>query len=238
MSCGDSICEPLFAMEPALGIVDRVPFICSQVSGKTVLHIGCADYPLTLERMADPNFFHRRLAKVSQYCVGLDASKEALEAMSRAGFEHLIEGDACQLSLSIHEKFDCIVAGEVLEHLPNPGLFFAEAARCLKPGGAVFVTVPNAFNLLRIIHLFAGRESVHKDHCFYFSAKTLAHLAALYGFKLERIGYTDPLVHARWKPFFSWAWKFLVHRLPVLGQSVVAVLRFGDTREVSYRITR
>ncbi len=148
----------------------------------------------------------------------------------------MIEGDACQLSQDVHEKFDYIVAGEVLEHLPNPGLFLAEAARCLKPGGALFVTVPNAFNLLRIIGLFQGYESVHKDHCFYFSGKTLARLAALYGFKLERIGYTDPLVSARWKPFLSWAWQQLIQHMPVFGQSVVAVLRFGDDRKLSCRI--
>ncbi len=83
MEGGKNIHESLFAIEPALGIVERVSFLCDQVAGKTVLHVGCADYPLTMQRMNDSSFLHRRLCGVSSYCVGLDASKEALEASEK-----------------------------------------------------------------------------------------------------------------------------------------------------------
>lgn len=230
------IYEPLFAIHAPLGIVDRVSFLCSQIAGHSVLHIGCADYPLTDCRMNDPNFLHRRLCGAAQRCVGFDFSKEGLAMMRQAGFDNLIQGDACRLSEFVHESFDFIVAGEVVEHLPNPGMFFSEAARCLKPGGAVFVTVPNAFNILRILRLLRGREVVHRDHCFYFSAKTLARLASHHGFRLESVGYTDQLASANWKPVLTWLWRLLIYRFPVFGQSVVAVLRVGDGREARHWI--
>ena len=39
-------------------------------------------------------------------------------------------------------SFDTVLATEVLEHLPTPDLAVAEAARILKPGGKLLVTVP------------------------------------------------------------------------------------------------
>lgn len=40
--------------------------------------------------------------------------------------------------------FDAVVLSEVLEHLTNPELALAEAARVLRPGGLLLVTVPHA----------------------------------------------------------------------------------------------
>jgi len=35
-----------------LGYVDRRKYICDQVEGKNVLHVGCADFPISKERIA------------------------------------------------------------------------------------------------------------------------------------------------------------------------------------------
>jgi ubiquinone/menaquinone biosynthesis C-methylase UbiE len=54
------------------------------------------------------------------------------------------------------ERFDCIVMGFVLEHVEEPGLVLDRYRRFLVPGGAVFVTVPNAESLHRRIGHAAG----------------------------------------------------------------------------------
>ncbi len=41
-------------------------------------------------------------------------------------------------------SFDAVVLSEVLEHLPDAAPALAEAARVLRPGGLVLITVPNA----------------------------------------------------------------------------------------------
>ncbi len=46
-------------------------------------------------------------------------------------------------------RFDAIVAQHVVEHLPDPAAFFADAAAMLKPGGRVAVAVPNFASRLR-----------------------------------------------------------------------------------------
>lgn len=39
--------------------------------------------------------------------------------------------------------FDCVVAGEIIEHVPNPDDFLRECRRVLRPGGTLVVSTPN-----------------------------------------------------------------------------------------------
>ena len=49
--------------------------------------------------------------------------------------------DACQLPFAA-SSLKAIVATDVLHHINRPRLFFAEAARCVRPGGAVVMIEP------------------------------------------------------------------------------------------------
>lgn len=228
MGVPTEIHEPLYAVRKPLGLVDRVEWLLQGCRNRDVLHVGCADYPLTSERVTDPDFLHRRVTEASATCIGVDLEDEAVSILRAAGFDNVRQANAEHLSTSFGADFDAIVAGEVIEHLPRPGLFFEEAAKVLRPGGRLLVTVPNAFNLMRLIQLLRGREMVHRDHCYYFSAKTLARLASMSGFSLEEVGYTDPLQFARYRPVLTELWRATLRRYPILGQSVVASFAMGD----------
>jgi len=52
-----------------------------------------------------------------------------------------VVGDALAMPFE-SERFECILATEVFEHLSNPFAFVAEVHRVLKPGGTVVLTVP------------------------------------------------------------------------------------------------
>lgn len=80
--------------------------------------------------------------------VGADLSEYAVDYArenfgkdgSRVEF-HL--SDACQLSFLEDSSVDIFVSFETLEHVPEPDALLAEAARVLKPGGRLLVSVPN-----------------------------------------------------------------------------------------------
>ena len=56
------------------------------------------------------------------------------------------------------DKFDALVAIEIIEHLENPFRFIRECSKLLKPGGLLFLTSPNveAINS-RLMFLYTGR---------------------------------------------------------------------------------
>lgn len=56
-----------------------------------------------------------------------------------------------------------VVCTEVLEHVDDPGLVFAEVARVLRPGGLAYVTTPNYANLCGVHKLLADRRSGRHD---------------------------------------------------------------------------
>ena len=79
-----------------------------------------------------------------------------------------------------------LFAGDVLEHLSNPGLFLSAARRHLEPGGRLVISTPNCFNLFNLAEKLVKPEpTVNHDHTCYFNRKTLATLLAKNGWKLQ-----------------------------------------------------
>jgi SAM-dependent methyltransferase len=54
------------------------------------------------------------------------------------------------------ELFDVIIMGFILEHVDDPGLLLARYKKFLKPGGRIFIAVPNAKSLNRRLGLELG----------------------------------------------------------------------------------
>lgn len=214
-----SIVQPLrLPIDGFERIRDRDDHIVEQARGKRVLHVGCADWPVTEQKGEE--LLHSRLTAAAPDTVGIDISERGIEELRRQGFDNVLLGDAQKLEEHFPAaEFDLAVAGETLEHLPNPGLFLESVRRVLKDDGVLLVTVPNAFYLLRIAALFLRRsEIVHRDHNYYFSIKTLNRLLASAGFRVVFAGFTRPSNMRRRTAFlFDCAQR----AFPYCGQSVV-----------------
>jgi 2-polyprenyl-3-methyl-5-hydroxy-6-metoxy-1,4-benzoquinol methylase len=79
-------------------------------------------------------------------------------------------------------SFDAVTIWEVLEHLPDPSNGLKQVRKLLKPGGFIFIQVPNIES--PVFKLFHGRWhnfSIH-NHVTFFSSNVLKAL-------LERLGY-------------------------------------------------
>ncbi len=55
------------------------------------------------------------------------------------------------------ESFDLVISSWVLEHLPDPGRAFAEAARVLRPGGHLVVLTPNRWHPVALLNRLLAR---------------------------------------------------------------------------------
>ncbi len=64
----------------------------------------------------------------------------------------LVQGDVVGLPFR-DRHFDAVVCSETLEHVPDDAAAVSEIARILRPGGWLFVTVPNLRNLARLMEM-------------------------------------------------------------------------------------
>ncbi len=101
---------------------------------------------------------------------------------------HYVQASAEDFSLPM--RFDAIFAGDLIEHLSNPGLFLTSCKRHLKPGGRLILTTPNTFNLFNLAEKLAKPEpTVNRDHTCYFNSKTMRTLLAKNGMKPLEMSY-------------------------------------------------
>jgi SAM-dependent methyltransferase len=90
------------------------------------------------------------------------------------------------------EPVDAIVLADVLEHLWDPGAALRSAREKLRPGGVVYITVPDAGSLVARL---LGRRwwSVLPMHVQYFTFASLSHLLAAEGFAVVHVAS-----HPKW----------------------------------------
>ncbi len=167
-------------MSEKFELVQRVDFIRKSCEGKKVLHLGCTNFPYTKESIDNKMLLHFELEKVAGELFGFDFDQEGLDILTAAGGTNLFRADLEKLSeVDLSETFDVIIAGEMIEHLSNPGLFLDGIKRFMNPQTDLVITTINAYCAMRfMIYGLRGNggrnEPVHPDHVAYYSYKTLS----------------------------------------------------------------
>jgi SAM-dependent methyltransferase len=112
-------------------------------AGTKVIDVGCGAGRHTFEafrRGADVIGFDQSASDLNDVDEILQAMKAQGEAPASAKGE-AVKGDALDLPYA-DGTFDCVVASEILEHVPNDVQAISELVRVLRPGGALAITVP------------------------------------------------------------------------------------------------
>lgn len=203
------------------GIVhDRLAVIERHVRGARVLDVGCVDAWLarepTPERLAHhPDLLFRRMAAVSGDLLGVDIDAEGIETLRREG-HNVVCADAVDVDLGV--RFDTIVAGEVIEHVSNVGLFLANLARHLAPGGTLIITTPNPFYSRQVGWIWRyGRPRAHEDHAAWFDPITLSAALRRAGLEVFEAYWVQPR-KGRWKAWRQLFRSYFSHSFMVLAR--------------------
>lgn len=153
-------------------------------SGDVVLDVGFWGQGVRVE---DPRWPHKLLREQASDVYGLDLEyDESLVPGYRA--DHYFKQSAEDFSMD--ERFDAIFAGDLIEHLSNPGLFLDSCKRNLKEGGRLIITTPNCYGLFDLFSKIAHFEPViNRDHTCYFNIRTLKQLLGKNGWELQETGF-------------------------------------------------
>jgi len=112
-------------------------------AGTKVIDVGCGQGRHSFEafrRGANVIAFDQNAGDLNDVDEVLQAMKDQGEVPASARAE-AVKGDALDLPFA-DGTFDCVIASEILEHVPQDDKAIAELVRVLKPGGALAITVP------------------------------------------------------------------------------------------------
>lgn len=113
---------------------------------KSILEIGCGEAPLGAA------------LKQRQQCrvAGIELDPQAA-AIARRRIDDVYEGDVREIVTLLHEKFEWIVGGDIVEHLDEPWSFLADLRHISAPGGSLLLSLPNLANASVVADLLEGR---------------------------------------------------------------------------------
>lgn len=166
----------------------RVLDILDEVDGGRVLDLGCVQHDPAKRR--DPDWLHQHLYRTADEILGVDVDEKGVRELQAAGFNVTV-GDA--EVLDGHGQYDYIVAGDLIEHLENPGRFLSAARSRLADDGKLVVTTPNPWCWPRLKRLaFGGEVHCNPEHTHYHDRRTLRQLLERKEFEF-RIDFVGPM---------------------------------------------
>lgn len=220
---------------PRQPVVDRVAFLIEVCRGKSVLHLGCTDWPITERKRAAGLLLHERLAAVARSLTGVDCDEAGVECLRRMGYTdtHLDDVEEFTNPGVNQRQYEVIVAGEIIEHLENPGNFLRAAQRLMNAESRLVITTVNAYCLFRFLRYLAGKEMVHEDHNFYFSPRVLQKLVTRCGLVVEAFRYyaIGRELRAHIPKHFLWIDDFSRMFFPAASDGVIVVARLPRLAE-------
>lgn len=160
-----------------------------------ILELGCGN-----------GHFANLLAQTGHEVVASDDSASGIAVAknnySGVRFEHA----SCYTPIE-SEKFDVVIAKEVIEHLVAPRRLCETAYSALKPGGQFIVTTPYHGYLKNLVLALAGKGDAHYNpaweggHIKFFSPASLSMM-------LKQAGFTDCTF--KYAGRFAFLWKSMI----------------------------
>ncbi len=160
----------------------RTDNILKYIQGPKVLDIGCTGHVV---KFGSPDWLHGRLREQFEDVSGVDISESNLQLLKDHGYTNLHLASAEDFDLP--DRYNTIVAGELIEHLANPGLFLQTAKRHLAPGGKIIISTPYVFSLLYGFYAFSKypKTCQNEEHTVWFCLQTMKSLTERVGLKIE-----------------------------------------------------
>ena len=158
----------------------RYDFIISHIAPEDmVINIGCCGDDWEFEEAWNSHAsLHQTISDHIglEKLVGVDINERRIEQVRQMGYtvQKASAENLSELPQSYSEKFDVVVAGDVIEHLSAPGLFLESVKRVLKPEGRLVLTTPNIYGFwFWFLYGVLRRTEPWPEHVCYYTPCTL-----------------------------------------------------------------
>lgn len=182
-----------------LTCVERLAYIVGRCAGRSVLHVGCTNFPNTAAKIRSGTLLHARLARVARLLHGIDVDERGLQELRGEGFLDVFTMDAARLAEhhdGLLPSYEAILLADVLEHVADPGAVLAGARQRLAPHGELIVSTVNAFYLYGLLRVMLGAEVTHPEHVASYSQSNLREVMRRTGFEIVELrGCYEPYAH-------------------------------------------
>ncbi|HEY3296755.1 MAG TPA: methyltransferase domain-containing protein [bacterium] len=165
----------------------------------------CDLVPVTAKRVLDVGCGHGMTGGLLRAERGIEVVgieiHEAAAAVARQHLSSVVVGDLETMELPLEKaSFDCLLLGDVLEHLVNPWLALKKLTQYLKPSGSIVASIPNIRNLGVMKKVLEGSWSyeewgiLDKTHLRFFALKDMQALFEQAGIEAKVVEIVrDPL---------------------------------------------
>lgn len=196
------------------------------VKHKSVLDIGCVDARPNGQQKYKSTGLHLFLNEHAAELIGIDLDHDGIQQMKRDGY-HVIEANAEEINLG--RKFDCIVAGEIIEHLSNQGLFLENMKRHLTKNGVLIISAPNAFSIVSFWRILKKNKiKVHAEHTCWYDPCTIEQLLKRHSFEITEIYFANKSKWYLKKNFYKLKYqipKFISYIRPYFSGVIVVIAK-------------
>ena len=159
-------------------LLEKIP-----LTAKTILDVGCAQGALGADYL-------RR--NPGCRVLGMEIN-EAAAAHAKQRISEVFVGDVekTPMPFNVPDGIDCIIYGDVLEHLSDPWAVLKEHAKYLSPQGTVLVCMPNIEHWSFVARLLLGKFEYEdnglfdRTHLRWFTPRTMANALTQAGLELS-----------------------------------------------------
>lgn len=142
-------------MREAYGLAEQ-EIIASLTDGGECLDCGASDGHWMTR-------LHEEIGLAVNRYNGIEWDASAVQR-AQANKIHVVQGDLNRRLPFEDERFSCVFALSVLEHLLNPCHFIQEANRVLKPGGRLIILTPNISTYFTAVLILLGKMPSSGPH--------------------------------------------------------------------------
>jgi SAM-dependent methyltransferase len=162
----------------------------------------------TLDETEKAGWLHGAIRAEARSVLGVDYLEDAVARLRERGFDVVC---ANVETMDIGDRFEVIVAGDLIEHLNNSGHFLDRIRVHLADGGIALVTTPNPVNPLRFVGvLLRGEAGANPEHTCWFTEQVLRQLVVRHGLEISEVAYVDDSYQYypgwKWWPFVALNW--------------------------------